>query len=779
MKRRHRRTPSSFRSPSRSVEPCEIRQLLSAVSVVTDPASIDGTGNNIADPDIGSTDVELLRIADAEYADGFSEPAGEDRPSAREVSNALAAQSESVDNDRNLTDYIWIWGQFLDHDIDLTEGADPAEKFNIDVPTGDVNFDPFGTGEVEISLNRSAYQDGDDGVREQVNQITAFIDGSVVYGSDQERADALRTFEGGLLKTSDGDLLPYNVDGFANAGGTSDTLFLAGDIRANENVALTSMQTIFVREHNRIATELAAENPELTDEELYQAAREIVRAKMQIITYNEFLPALLGANALSEYSGYDPNVNPNIANEFSTAAYRFGHSLLSPELQRLDADGNVIEDGNLPLQEAFFNAGEVAEQGIDPILRGAATQLAQQLDNQIIDDVRNFLFGPPGAGGLDLASLNIQRGRDHGLADYNDTRIALGLDPVTSFDQITSNPEVALALEETYGSVDNIDLWVGGLAEDHAEGSTLGETFSAIIVDQFERLRDGDRYYYENVFSGRELRELERTTLADIIARNTDVEGLQENVFFQRGTEVVHVDTQREGTDNIRVRTRNNRVEVVDGDRNRVIISRPANEMAELIIVGADGVRERFSVDASVAAATSAMNITINGGRGRRDTLVVRGTRGNDIMTVAGDTVNIQDLDIVFSGIDMLMLEGGSGDDMLDATDSDISKTTLDGGRGNDTLLGGNGNDRMFGGDGRDTLRGGRGDDTLSGGRGNDRVYGQRGNDRLNGGEGNDIVMQNNNGDQSLDMPRLATFLQDSLRVRTTGNYFENWGWRR
>lgn len=775
MKRSHRRPcHNSFRSPY--AEQFEVRQLLSAVSAVTDPAAIDGTGNNVDNSDMGSTDVQLIRIADSEYANGVSAPAGEDRPSAREISNAVAAQTESVENDRNLTDYIWIWGQFLDHDIDLSEGAEPEEEFNIEVPAGDVFFDPFGTGEVEISLNRTVYEDGDDGVREQINQITAFIDGSVVYGSDQERADALRTFEGGLLKTSDGDLLPFNVDGLSNAGGTSDTLYLAGDVRANENVALTSMHTLFVREHNRIATELAAENPNLTDEDLYQQARAIVRAQLQVITYNEFLPALLGPDALSEYTGYDPTVNPNIANEFSTAAYRFGHSLLSPELQRLDADGNVIEDGNLSLQDAFFNPGEVAEQGIDSILRGAATQLAQELDTQIIDDVRNFLFGPPGAGGLDLASLNIQRGRDHGLADYNDTRVALGLAPVTSFEQISSNPEVALALEQTYGSVDEIDLWVGGLAEDHLDGASLGETFTSILVDQFERLRDGDRYWYENVFSGRQLRELENATLADIIERNTDVQGLQENVFFQRGMEVVHVDTHREGTDNIRVRVREGRVEVVDGDRGRVIVSRPADEMAGLEITGADGIRERFSVDATLADAASGMSVSIDGGRGRGDTLAVQGTRSDDVMTAAGDGVSVNDLDIAFMDVEMLVLEGRDGDDVLDATASNVQSITLDGGRGDDTLLGSNGDDRMFGGDGRDRLRGGDGNDTMSGGRGNDRVYGQRGRDRLNGGEGNDLVMQDGNGDRRENMPRLAAFMQDSLQIRTAGNYFENWG---
>lgn len=775
MKRNRRRRVRKRTNFSRASEQVEMRQMLSAVS-----AAIDGVGNNEDNPEWGSTHEELLRLTTVEYADGISAPAGEDLPSAREVSNAIAAQSESILNDRDLTDFVWIWGQFIDHDIDLSESADPAEAFDIEVPLGDVYFDPFSTGEEVISLNRSIYVEGDessDGVRQQLNEITAFLDGSVVYGSDQERADALRTFEGGLLETSEGDLLPFNVDGLENAGGTFESLFLAGDVRANENVALTSMHTIFVREHNRIATELAAEDPNLTDEELYQQARSIVTAELQAITYNEYLPALLGTDALSQYDGYDSTVNPGIANEFSTAAYRFGHSLLSPELQRLDADGNVIEDGNLSLSEAFFNSGEVVEQGIESILRGAATQLAQELDSQVVDDVRNFLFGAPGSGGLDLVSLNIQRGRDHGLADYNQAREDLGLEPVTSFDQITSDPELAAALEETYGDVDSIDLWVGGLAEDHVAGGSLGETFTTIIVDQFERLRTGDSNWYQNIFSGSELKTLEATTLADVIERNTEIEGLQENVFFARGTEILDVDTEVEQTDNVEVRARDGRIEVVDRDTNRVIVSRPADEVAAINITGRDGVSERFTVEAAVAAASAGLSLHVDGGQGG-DTLAIEGTPDDDVIVVDGSSIELGVLDLVFENVDTLILEGNRGDDVLDASASSAVTNILDGGAGDDVLTGGDRADRLSGGDGRDTLRGGGGDDMMSGGRGNDRLMGQGGHDQMNGGADNDILTQDGERESERQLPRLAAQLQDSLRIRDTGNNFENWGGR-
>jgi len=132
------------------------------------------------------------------------------------------------------------------------------------------------------------------------------------------------------------------------------------------------------------------------------------------------------------------------------------------------------------------------------------------------------LFGPPGAGGLDLASLDIQRGRDHGVADYNTMRTDFGLPRVTSFAQISSDPRVQAALASVYASVDDMDAWVGAVAEDHLPGASVGPLVAAIMVDQFSRIRDGDRFWFENnpAFSAEEIAALRSTRLADIMARN-------------------------------------------------------------------------------------------------------------------------------------------------------------------------------------------------------------------------------------------------------------------
>ncbi len=503
--------------------------------------TFDGSLNNPFQLLWGAADVPLLRLVPSDYGDGISSPAGATRPSPRAISNAVHAQTGSIPNAQGASDWVWQWGQFLDHDIDLTPGADPAEAFPIPVPLGDALFDPFFTGTETIDLNRSIWDattgTSVDNPRQQLNRITSWIDASNVYGSDRHRADGLRTMVDGRLETSAGDLLPFNTGGLENdigpAGGNPTQFFVAGDIRANEQAGLAATHTLFVREHNRLADALRVANPLASDEWIYQRARRFVGALIQHITYHEFLPALLGPGALAAYVGYDVGVDPSIANVFSTACFRFGHSMLSPVLQRLDASGAVIPDGNLALRDAFFDPTRITQEGgIEPLLRGLAAQAAQNVDVFIIDDVRNFLFGPPGAGGFDLASLNLQRGRDHGLPSYNDAREAFGLARKTSFADVSTDPVVQARLASVYADVDEIDAWTGGLAEDPVNGGLVGELVATVLIEQFEALRDGDRFWYERILPPAELADVQATTLADVIRRNSPIGAeLQDDVF--------------------------------------------------------------------------------------------------------------------------------------------------------------------------------------------------------------------------------------------------------
>lgn len=483
--------------------------------------TFDGSGNNLINPDYGMVDTALLRISPLAYADGISELANRS-PTPREISNTICAATNGTLNSRGLTNMVWAWGQFLDHEIDLTPGS--GEEANMVTPNGD-EF-PGRT----IGFTRSVH-DPREGPRQQLNTISAYIDATNVYGCRASRAYKLRSLDGsGELKTSVADngeiVLPYNEFGMDNAESTNPSLFVAGDIRANENVLLTGLHVLFVREHNRICRDIRERYPKYSEEMIFHYARRKIIALMQHITVSEFIPALLGSDALSVYTGYNENVNPGIANEFSTAGYRLGHSMVTNTLQVGDSD-------SISLQEAFFNPSWVKTNGIESLIQGACNQQMHEINNEIVDELRNNLFGPPTAEHLlDLASLNIQRGRDHGLPDYNTMRVAYGLPEHTSFTQITSNVTLQNKLASTYSSINEVDPWVGGLCEDHLPGKAVGALIHAILVDQFTRLRDGDRFWWESdiLFTDAEKVEIYNTRLSDIINRNTNL-SVRRDVF--------------------------------------------------------------------------------------------------------------------------------------------------------------------------------------------------------------------------------------------------------
>ena len=510
--------------------------------------SYDGSLNNPNNPEWGAAQGEIYRAMTEGYADGISEPGMEDLTNPREISNFIFAQPQSVPDELEISDFGWAFGQFIDHDITLVKDMSD-EIIDIPVPTGDPQFDPLNTGTQMISMRRSKYDlsTGTDisNPRVQVNDISAWIDASNIYGSDEDWANWLRSFADGKLKTSPGNMLPFNTtNGTFDApvdpsapemvieGAPVAVYFVSGDIRVNEQPILTALHTLFLREHNRYCNELLLANPDWSDEELYQAARKWVGAHIQSIAYNEWLPAL--GVTLAPYTGYDEDAYPNIMNVFSAAAFRLGHTQINGELLRLDGIGNTIPEGNMSLQAAFFNPSVLMnEGGIEPLFQGMATQVQQRFDTQVIDDLRNFLFGAPGAGGLDLAAININRGRERGLPDYNSIREDLGLTAMTTFAEISSDLDLQFKLELMYADVSGIDPWVGMLAEDHMSNAAIGETVYTILYDQFRQLRDGDYYYYSNdpAFSIDELEDIDNTLLSDIILRNSNIELIQDDVF--------------------------------------------------------------------------------------------------------------------------------------------------------------------------------------------------------------------------------------------------------
>lgn len=520
--------------------------------------TIDGSCNNLnysESDEWGKAQIPFYREIPAQYSsdDPFNSLIFPNRPNPRLVSNQLMAQGNASGNDANLSSFVFTWAQFLDHDITFSKG-NSNEAANISLPPNEPLFSN------EISFTRSAVVTGTGIIspREHENELTAWIDASNVYGSDEQRANWLRTFTQGKLKTSAGNLLPYNtIDG--QKDGIIDTTaptmdgipngqivqFVAGDVRANEQPGLTTLHVLFVREHNRICDELISQGFQ-DDEEIYQRAKKQIGALIQVITYEEFLPAL--GIQITGYQGYDPNVKPDIMNIFATAAYRIGHTMVTSDLMLLNDDCSPVRE-NLQLEEAFFNNTWIEQLDIDPIMKGLAAQEQEAIDNKVIDGLRNFLFSIPQLPttiGMDLVSINIQRGRDHGLPDFNTARNHFLGWQATSFAEINSDPIIAQELATLYNNdINNIDLWVGLLAEEHIPFGRMGRTMHNILKMQFDRLRQGDFYYYENdpFYNFFDKQNLKNTRLSAIIKRNTQLTDLAQNVFYTAPCEpLVNVD---------------------------------------------------------------------------------------------------------------------------------------------------------------------------------------------------------------------------------------------
>uniref|UniRef100_V9GVG1 Peroxinectin n=1 Tax=Hydra vulgaris TaxID=6087 RepID=V9GVG1_HYDVU len=540
----------------------------------TSERRLDGKSNNMGNVNWGSVSQPLIQLAPRFYADNISDPAsacsltqrinsncpypkefsglGSNRPSPRLISNVLMKQIDERFSKRNISDFTWHYGQFIIHDTDHTTLL-PRFEFQyyenhvwmpITIPKGDVYFDPYNTGQQYMPFVRSQYNKctgmyPGNSERKQLNTISAYIDGSMIYGSSVSRCAGLREFKDGKMKLEN-SFPPKNVDALPNENPTGrpyDQLYAAGDIRSNVQPGLMALHTLFLREHNRLAQNYLYNNPMASDEEIFQKTRRLVIAELQSVTYNEYLPAILGGK-LPKYNGYNKSINVDVSNEFATAAFRFGHSQVNSFIFRLKPDGTPIDEGHAILREVYFKPHRLErEGGLDPLLRGTIKFRSQEVDMLMVDEMRNTLFptSDDSTGthsGFDLAALNIQRGRDHGLADFNTVRKYLGLKAYKSFSEITSDKSIAKNLELLYENVDNIDLWVGGLAEDHVKDSELGETFHKIILEQFIRFRDGDRFWYEKNLTTEEIADVESRSLGKIIRLNTGFTDCPDNVFF-------------------------------------------------------------------------------------------------------------------------------------------------------------------------------------------------------------------------------------------------------
>jgi peroxidase len=315
----------------------------------------------------------------------------------------------------------------------------------------------------------------------------------------------------------------------------------------NEQPNLSVLHTVFLREHNRVAEELQGRNPRWSDERVFQEAKRFVNAEYQHIVYNEWLPLVLGEQFMNTYglfplssgysTDYDTSFDPRITNEFATAAFRFGHSLIPNIINVYSRVGGELNP-SFNLRQAFNKPQLLRLPGmVDGLIAGLTKDNSQRFDSGFAEDVTNNLFNGRQSG-LDLVALNLQRGRDHGIAGYNHYREVCGLGRATAFSQLSRQMSVQRTeeLAATYASVDDIDLFMGLVSERPRAGALVGPTTLCLVGDQFARLKKGDRYYYETGGQAGSLRpaqlaEVRRASMARILCDNSGVSQLQPLAF--------------------------------------------------------------------------------------------------------------------------------------------------------------------------------------------------------------------------------------------------------
>ncbi|GER23390.1 hypothetical protein NCCP1664_18860 [Zafaria cholistanensis] len=561
--------------------------------------------------------------------------------------------------------------------------------------------------------------------------------------------------------------------------------FVAGDGRVNENIGLTAVHQVFHSEHNRLVdymedllthlnldlNEWKLPNGEWNGERLFQAARFVTEMEYQHIVFEDFARKISpGINPFNVFTQSDTGINPAIKAEFAHATYRFGHSMLT---DMVDRKTNTGADISLPLLEAFLNPPAYYANGDSPltpeaaagaIAMGMTDQVGAELDEFVTDTLRNNVLGLP----LDLASLNIARGRDTGVPSLNNFRKDLyaktnesSLKPYSSwvdFGQALKHPDSVVNFMAAYGKhptitsattikdkraaaqlifdmdvnnpatpadayafansapdtewatvggnsatgLDDVDLWVGGLAESqNLFGGLLGNTFNYIFERQMTDLQDGDRLYYLSRTSGLNLRtQLEGNSMAELVMRNTDARALKADVFGTADCEFEMGNIQSAGGNNV--------------------LDDPASacDESKLLLRMADGtIRYRVSntVDRPGLNAQATYNGTAGTDRiwGGVDNDTFWGNEGPDV--IEGN-----------DGADVAL--GGDGDDRI--TDS----------HGDDVLKGGPGNDAIDAGAGLDIIMAGPGDDFTNGGLNGNETFADEGNDLVMAGDGPDAV---------------------------------------
>jgi len=846
---------------------------------------LEGTGNNVANPDYGSADQVFIRLTQARYGDLNDDGNNRDvNPifkglDPRTISNILGVQEDGLPNAGNdANTFFMAFGQYFDHGLDFL----PKNSVFGVLPIGGPGSERAPGTDNPADLTRGAVHEIDEnGIPQHLNKTSPFVDQNQAYGSNELVGQFLRESDGNggvgmrlfsgapdpsapqfkLLPTLreliqhhwqentifvdeslpggsitfrdyysnfpigenatgnlfdeatgayDPDVLAATVSNFMGSGHALllDTNpfvslldhYIAGDGRANENFALTSMHTVWARNHNFHVEKLLAAGFDGSAEEVFQAAKMLNEAEYQRVVFDEFADVLLGGMRGSGSHGHDeynPDVDARISHEFAAAVYRVGHSLIGQTMTVLDANGQPMD---VQLFDAFLNPSNDADVftgplptgyvpqpgyeqlGVKSILGGIVTQPAEAVDFNIVDAVRNDLVRI----NADLFSFNVARAWDVGLGTLNQIRMDLqastdpyiqeaishagDLTPYASWtDFQTRNglsnaviqqfmqayPDLVLTTGEatefavinpnitlhdngdgtfTVNGIDRVDLWVGGLAESHINGGLVGQTFWIVLHEQFDRLQEGDRFYYVDRFDNFDFYEdfVDGQEFADIIARNTGLVGLPESIFEVSdeddgvGQDDDDDDQDDDADDDDDTTGQDDDDDDVDDDDDDDTAGQDDDDDQDDDVDDDDDTTGQDDDDDDVGS---------NDGDSQQPPLAAQtivGTLQGDVLlgTTADDTILGRD------GDDSIM--GGDGADVLRG---DGGNDFLSGQGGRDVVFGGDGDDDIMGGAGADMLYGEDGNDDIFGDGGNDLIDAGKGDDTVHGGAGNDIVM--------------------------------------
>lgn len=583
--------PNPYASPSQA-RPYTVPPS-GGISCATAPAgcpkspfrTFDGSCNNLQNPSLGMANNRYGRLLSAKYGDGVQSPTtasnGEELPNARLVSLIVFGEEDVPDPEFTLINM--QFGQIITHDMSMQAGGTQSKRhatqcctpegkliskgsahktcYPIVIPQHDPAHSQTGTQCMEFVRTLTdkdvSCPDGSGYQAEQLTMVTSYMDLSLVYGNSVQQNAAIRAFQGGLMivdERNGEDWLPQATNATADCDAQiqNEICYQAGDVRVNQNPGLTILQTILLREHNRIARGLAKINPHYDDERLFQEARKINIGQYQHISYYEWLPIFLGTDNMlknrliykvgpdgTHINDYDPTIDPSVLNSHATAAFRYFHSQIEGRLDLISEMRSIT--GALRLSD-WFNRPGIIELGdnFDSLTRGHATQPEELTDINFDREIKHFLFRRMMPFGGDLRAIDIQRNRDHGLASYNDFREFCGLSRAYSWEGFLDliSPKSLENLKTLYSNHDDVDLTVGASLETHVAGALAGPTFLCILTEQFYRTRVGDRYFFENGdkktgFTRGQLAEIRKASMARLLCDNGNhISSMQPSAFL-------------------------------------------------------------------------------------------------------------------------------------------------------------------------------------------------------------------------------------------------------